>query len=93
MPVTTMNHVSCLRKISNHIWYVTSMLINKARHFIGKSNYIFLPLPLNEIKKLFCPHGWNIMSMWQVYFVYMYKYLEKIPLMLTKMLSVHTHNS
>jgi len=67
------------------------MLINKARHFIGKSNYIFLPLPLNKIKKIFCPHGLNIMSMWQEYFVYMYKYFEKILLVLTKMFTVHAH--
>jgi hypothetical protein len=65
------------------------MLINKARHFIGKSNYIFLPLPLNKIKKIFCPHGLNIMSMWQEYFVYMYKYFEKILLVFTKMFTVH----
>ncbi len=64
------------------------MLINKTRHFIGTSNYIFLPLPLNKIKKLFCPHG---LSMWQKYCVYMYKYFEKIPLMLTKKFIAHAH--
>jgi hypothetical protein len=37
-------------------------LTNKTKHYIGKSNHILLPL--NKIKRLFCPHGWKILAMW-----------------------------
>jgi hypothetical protein len=76
------------------------MLTNKTKHYVGKSNHIFLPL--NEIKRLFCPHGRKILAMWMEYFyrcdkniIYMWQEYFKIFSFAHKseihMFTIHVH--
>jgi len=95
-----------------HVWkksiikfnMLVKCLTNKT-NYIGKSNHILLPL--NKIKRLFCPHGWKILVMWMEYFINVtrifyicgrniLKYfllLTKVKFTCSQVHSSHSHNS